>query len=112
MEGMVSVIPGVLQLLLAHSWFVGRIMSLASQSQGGNRRPSTHPTAFPRLDSPTSHWTPTAPYIATTTALTPAGATIPEYLACAGVAPAWHFESAVAPQSLLSDPAAGGEGHH
>lgn len=53
MEGMVSATPGVLQLLLAHSWFVGRMMSLAPQSQGGNRRPSTHPTASPRLDSPT-----------------------------------------------------------
>lgn len=55
MEGMVPAIPGVLQLLLAHNWFVGRMMSLASQSQGDNRGPSTHPTASPRLNSPIQH---------------------------------------------------------
>lgn len=102
--GMVPATPGVLQLLLAHNWLMGRMMSLALQSQGGNRGPRTHPPASLWLDIPTS-----APHIATTTTLTPAGVTIHEYLACAGAAPAWHFESAVAPQSLLSDPAAKGE---
>lgn len=33
MVGMVPATPGVLQMLLAHNWFMGRMMSLASQSQ-------------------------------------------------------------------------------
>lgn len=47
MEGMVPAIPGVLQLLLGHNWFVGRMMSLASQSQGGQQRTQHTPLLLP-----------------------------------------------------------------
>lgn len=44
---------------------------------------------------------------------TPVGVTVPKHLACAGAAPAWRFGSVAAPQSPLSDPAAGrGGGQH